>query len=63
MKRLLVIVLCVMSLNSVPTFHLSGTSYTKNGVEYINMKKDTILSNIFDLFDKKQKVYNNADLV
>ncbi|EQB86025.1 hypothetical protein J2Z44_001177 [Clostridium punense] len=63
MKRLLVIVLCVTSLNSVPAFHLSGTSYTKNGVEYINMKKDTILNNIFDLFDKKQKVYNNADLV
>lgn len=63
MKRLLVIVLCVMSLNSVPTFQLSGTSYTKNGVEYINMKKDTILNNIFDFFDKKQKVYNNADLV
>ncbi len=63
MKKLLTIILCLMCLNNVPTFHFSGTNYTKNQIEYINTNKETMLDNILNFFDKKEKIYHNADLV
>jgi hypothetical protein len=63
MKKLLLLFLCLIALSDVPTFNISGTSRHKNDIQYINTNKGNFIDDILNIFDKKEKIYFNADFV
>jgi hypothetical protein len=63
MKKILFLILCLIALSDVPTFDISGTSRNKDDIEYIKTNKGSSIENILNIFDKKEKIYYNADLV
>lgn len=63
MKKLLVLVLCLIALNDVPTLNFSGTSRNKDQIQYIESSKGNFIDDILNIFDKREKIYYNADLV
>ncbi|MEG0771970.1 hypothetical protein [Clostridium sp.] len=63
MKKLLFLFLCLIALSDVPTFNISGTSRHNNDIQYIDTSKGNVIDNILNIFDKKEKIYYNADLV
>lgn len=63
MKRILIILICFVAFTTVPTFNFSGTSHLQSNYQSIEMKKNTLLDYILNIFDKKEKTYHNADFI
>jgi len=63
MKKILIILLCFVAFTTVPTFKFSGTSHLQSNYQSIEMKGNTIVDYLLNIFDKKEKIYHNADLI
>jgi hypothetical protein len=63
MKKILLVMLCIIAMSDVPTINISGTSRHKGEIEYINTNNGNFVEDILNIFDKKEKIYYNADLV
>ena len=63
MKKILLIIICFIAFTTVPTFNFSGTSCPQSYYQSIDVKGNTLFDYIVKIFDKKEKIYHNADLV